>query len=802
MKVKFVLLLIAIGLATILAASSQSKYSIKGIATDSVSHQPAAYITVSLKLVNGNMLKNTLTKDDGSFFFENLLPGNYTISLFALGYSAKIIKVNAVNNPQPVINLNRILIIPKNTQLKEVNIKSSRPVVTQAIDRLIYDVQADPDNKGLSVLDVMQKVPLLSVDGDDNLQLKGSTDFKIYVNGRPSGAMASNAAQALRLMRSTNVKRIEVITTPSAKYESEGAAGIINIVTISDLEGYSIIFEIFRTSRIHTLGLGSAFTAKKGKFGINGYAGRFSHNALGSTFLNSRTSFAPYQLVTDDGNTSVSNWTLVPANADLSYEIDSLHLLTSTIVISANNYDQNNTQLFRTSDQQGKLINSYNINTTNDPKVAAVSANLNYQIGFKNKKDRLVTASYQYSTTLNKAGSLNNTIGNFNYTNNQLSQYNNAGMNEHTVQLDYIDPGKIVTTEAGAKLISRDNYSDFSTERVSSSGTFNNANSFDYGQNIYSLYNAYQFKFKDWGIYGGLRLEHTAVNAPGTVLNENYNNLIPSIIVQHKLVGKASLNLGYTQRIQRPGIVQLNPFENQVDPLYYTSGNPNLEPVLNNNFDLNYSIIKKATVNIGLNYSFANKTIQNVVVLGNDGITRTNYANIGKNDNLGANLSVNYPIAQNVKINFNGRTQYLWLTGTVSGRGYNNEGFSFTTNSSFSYTVATDWRFSFLMNTTTSVVSLQGKNNGYLNTVLTLNKEFFNKKLGLILRADNPTAKYRTSINRFDTPDFMQENISNRIMRGYYINIYYTIGHLTEKIKKNKRRVTNDDVDKGKTTDN
>lgn len=788
------------------SVSAQKLHGIKGLVVDSISHKPTEYVTVILKTAKGFSVKSTLTKEDGSFMFEKLTTGRYRITITAVAYQSKSIAVNIDSGVQ-VNDIRKIEITGSNKRLKEIQITSNRPLVKQEIDRLVYDVHADPENKGLNVLEVMQKVPLLSLDAEDNLQLKGSSDFKIYVNGKPSGVMSNNPAEALRVMRALSIKKIEVITTPSAKYDSEGAAGIINIVTNSSIEGYNIIFEMFRTSWRGVFGIGSAFTAKRGKFGISGYAGRYSRTDVPiSTFSNSRISFIPYQSIINNGYTTTPKGNLIPANADLSYEIDSLNLLTSSIVISLNNFDQNSMQSFDIFDQQGNLNSSYTSATASNPKVGLVDVSLNYQLGFKNKKGRLLTTSYRYANTINDFNSYNTTTGNFNYVDNQLAQLNNAGLREQTMQLDYVNPGKIINLEGGAKLILRDNYSNFNTESFVNNGSSVSSNNFTYDQNIYSLYNDYQFKLKNWGLYAGLRMERTVIDADfiklSAELNRSYTNLIPSVIIQHKLESSGSLNLGYTQRIQRPGIIQLNPFENQSNSLFYTSGNPNLVPVINNSFDLNYSTIMKGAVNIGLNYAFANNTIQNIVTIGNDGISRSTFANIGKNDNLGANLSVNYPVAKNLKANFNWRAQYLWLTGIIGEKGYNNEGFSFTSSNDFSYTIPKDWRLRFLITTATPVVGLQGQINGYVASVFSLNKEFLNKKLGVIFRIDNPTQKYRTTINRLTTQDFIQQNLAMKTVRGYYINVYYTIGELKEKIKKNKRSIDNNDVNKTTTEPN
>jgi len=703
MSAKPYLTTLALILVFISGTMAQTTPAIKGLILDSISRKPVSYVTLTLKNSKGIALKSTYTKNNGSFVFDKLAPGNYQLVVTAVAYISKVISlpVDSLHSAE----LKYILLISDNTRLNEVIIKGGKPVITQELDRLIYDVHADPENKGLNMLDVMQKVPLLSVDADDNLKLKGNTDFKIYINGKPSAAMSGSPAEALRMMKSINVKRIEVITTPSAKYDSEGAAGIINIVTNNTIEGYNVIFEAFRTSRLGVLGLGSAFAAKQGKFGVNGYAGSYIRtDAPATNFVNMRTVTIPYQSVVNSGYSNFPKGDLIPANADMSYEIDSLNLLSSSVVLSLNSYDQHDTQSFNIFNQSGALVNDYDFNTASHPSVGRIDASLNYQLGFKNKKDRFLTTSYQYSTTINNFDSYNEAIGRLNYADNQTNQHNNAGLTEHTIQIDYVNPGKELTTELGIKAILRDNYSSYITEQYLASGTVKNSSDFNNDQDIYSIYNGYQVKLKRWGFYGGLRLERTTIaadfNGMASALIHNYNNLIPSVIIQRKFTNASSLNFGFTQRIQRPGILQLNPFENKTNPVFYTAGNPNLVPVVNNNFDVNYGLIKKGTLNLGLNYSFANNTIQNVVLTGNDGISRSTFANIGKNDVLGINLNLNYPLSPKLRINFNSRGQYLWLTGIVGSQGYNNEGFSFTTSTNFSYVIPKDWRLRLLVTST------------------------------------------------------------------------------------------------------
>jgi len=207
-----------------------AKLEIKGMVTDSATNQAMPFVTVIVKAPGSNVpIKSSLTKDNGSFDITNVTAGKYQLAVTSLGYRAKIINLpNAVDG---VVDVKNILLSPSTGQLKEVSIVEAKPLIKQEVDRIGYDVQADPEAKAQSVLDMMRKVPMLSVDANDNIQLKGNSNYKILINGKESALMAKNPSDVLKSMPATNIEKIEVITTPPAKYDAEGLAGIINIIT-------------------------------------------------------------------------------------------------------------------------------------------------------------------------------------------------------------------------------------------------------------------------------------------------------------------------------------------------------------------------------------------------------------------------------------------------------------------------------------------------------------------------------------------------------------------------------------------
>jgi ferric enterobactin receptor len=204
---------------------------ISGFVADSSNKKALDYITVNLMTDKTTAIKADFTKTDGSFEFKNLKPLKYSIVIVGVGYKTKTVVADLSDSTKQSIELGSISISPSVTGLKEVTVTTIKPIVKQEVDRISYDLQADPESKVYSVLEMMRKVPFLSVDADDNIYLKGNADFKILINGKPSSMVERSYKEVLRSMPASSIERIEVITTPPAKYDAEGLAGIINIIT-------------------------------------------------------------------------------------------------------------------------------------------------------------------------------------------------------------------------------------------------------------------------------------------------------------------------------------------------------------------------------------------------------------------------------------------------------------------------------------------------------------------------------------------------------------------------------------------
>src|ERR1700744_50167 len=285
MKYFFILLFF---LCTSLALQAQPynnpKGHISGKVIDAVTKLPVDYATISVFVANGTSpINGVVTDPKGNFTITNLTPGEYSISVNFIGYLKKTIDHLTIGDASPNIALGTIAITPTQSQLKTVEIVSKAPVVENKIDKMVYNVANDLTSQGGSASDVLQKVPQVTVDIDGNVELQGNANIRFLINGKPSSIFGASLADALQSIPASQIKSIEVITSPGAKYDASGTGGIINIILKdSKVEGINGSVNLSAGSRLEN---GSVnLNARKGNIGLNGF---FSGNAqINSTTIN------------------------------------------------------------------------------------------------------------------------------------------------------------------------------------------------------------------------------------------------------------------------------------------------------------------------------------------------------------------------------------------------------------------------------------------------------------------------------------------------------------------------------------
>ncbi|MCX2450094.1 TonB-dependent receptor [Pedobacter sp. PLR] len=808
MKFKHAVLRLSMIIAVFFAQKTEAfgqtsaKYQIKGVVADSVTKTPLPMVTVRLRKANQEIIQIMVTREDGSFKFPAVMAASYSLSVEAIGYALKTIPVDSLAFKMQTINLQRIYPGDKTVGLKEVAITGSRPVIRRKADRIIYDLKADPESKNNNVLTMMRKIPYLSVDGDDNLLMKGNSSFKVLINGKPS-SLEGNLKAVLKSIPASTIERIEVITTPPSKYDAEGLAGIINIITSKKInDGFNGSVNINESFPVGGPGIGGAFTAKSGRFGMSAFGGGSIHHSP-KTFNTNKRVDAIGTTLDQEGNQRSTNKTAYFGTA-LSYLLDTLNLLTAQLNYNGSRVNDHATKASDLSGLSG-LLQQYGFENEHKATGYGIDAGINYEMGFKAMKNRLLTFSYLFNTNLNDRNGSIAFSNRFNFTTPDFVQTDHQRFKEHTVQVDFVTPVKKLNIEAGLKGIWRKNTSDFDYSSLNTAmGQYETdpalSNSFSNTQNVFSAYNSFQLNLNSWNINAGVRLEGTVIRAgfssTASLADQNYFNVIPAVAIGKGFKNGSNINFGFSQRIRRPGINRLNPYVDRSNPNYEVTGNPDLRPVLLNDIQFGYGSNKKLSVNIGLDYSFMNNLDLQVVNFNSaTQITRITYANTGKSRSAGGNFNLSYPVTSSYNASLNGNAMYLWLSGQDNGQAVNNDLLMYAVSLSNVLRLRYGWALNADMGLNSRTpTGLQGYTNGFFYTAFNFNKNIIRDKFSIGGGIKNPFSKYRNSVNTTFGPKFSQVYESRNYFRSFNISLNYNFGGLKERINKNRMGIQNNDL--------
>lgn len=807
MKKYLVSLLIFVSLS--LSFSFSQDIVIKGqlLGTETNEFLPFATISVSKDANQKNILQRFATDDKG-FFSSKLKPGTYFLAFQYVGKNT-FVKEVTLTEQEKEINLGKIIVEESSTQLGEVSVVAQTPLVKVEIDKLTYNLKDDPESATSNVLDMLRKVPLITVDADDNVQLKGGSNFKIYLNGKPSNMLSSNPSQVLKSMPASSIKDVEVITDPGAKYDAEGVGGIINIVTDKRVDdGYvgSVGAGVDSRGGYNANGY---VTLKYGKFGFTGNANyyEFKSPESESSFERRDFSLQPETILKQNGLAGYDGRGNYMSGM-FSYEMDTLNLFS----ISLNGYQGKGTGTTNTDvNSTGRFVYDYDRISESSNEYGSIDLSADYQRSF-NKKGKLLTVSYRFGSSPNNSDGITETS---NITGTpilrpqdyRMKNSNNADGKEHTGQIDYVNPLTVNhTIEGGVKYIYRDNSSIgnnmfFDLASNEWKPDVSRRNDFQHDQYIASGYASYGFKKDKFGLKTGLRAEQTNQNInfisqKDSVVKTNFFDLVPSLALSYQLSMTQTLRLGYNMRVYRPGIWYLNPYINSIDPLNISYGNPNLESEKNHNVSLNYgSFSQKLNINASVNYSLTNNSITQYQFL-KDGVNNSTYGNIGKSQSIGLNGYIRWAPVKELSVFVNGNGDYIDIKNTQN-QAMQNSGFTFRAFSGITYTFPYDLRLSVNGGYFGSRIMLQSKMDPFYYMSFGISKSFLNKKLDVAIRGSNPFQKYMDHKTFTTGENFTQESLFRRPARSVSLNITYRFGDLKSSIKKVTRGINNEDVKSG-----
>lgn len=793
---KRILLLLCIGLTIFSTAKAQfpmggvggaKKVTVTGRITavilDSVTKKPVDYASIALIKVKDNKSVNGgLTDDKGKVTLQNVAPDQYKLTVGFMGYKTKSVLVKTTPE-KPDLNAGTIYLLPTAGNLKEVEITGQKALIENKVDRMVYNAEGDITNAGGDATDVMRKVPMLSVDINGNVQMRGAA-VRVLINGKPSGTMANSVADALKMIPAEQIKSVEVITSPSAKYDAEGSGGIINIITKKkNAEGVSGSLN----ASVGTRSNNGAFnlTAKTGRLSLNTSLGvnhAYPQNSkvdLLSTYLNSNGD------AITTGQNGYSKWSRVGYNGSigLDYDINAYNNISTNIKLNRfSNGGPATMDLFTNYVKTGRTERDMDMSFNN------MDWNVDYKKTTKHEGEEF-TLSGQLSTGRN-ISDYNNLVSVIGEPDSRILDHNTGKNNEYTLQADYTYPfSKTTVLETGAKGIFRNIKSNYSNQ---------SSQNFDYDQNVAAAYGVMGFKLsKKITAKAGLRAEYTKIDGNGSNFKNDYFNLFPSVIVSQSLKGNSTLKLSYNRRVQRPSLFYLNPFRNESDPFNPIQGNPYLSPELTDNIELGYStFIKGSIINASIFYRNTHDVIESIVTpIVENGVNKnlTSYTNLGSSKSYGFNVFASY----NPKPKWTLMTNLGLNTYEVKSAETNvNTGtlLNYTAFFRSAYALSGGWNTELWGVINSPKRTFQGKTDMMYFYGAAVKKEILNKKATIGLNALNPFNRDLRIKTLNTTPTSTQSTDIHYPLRSFGINFSYSFGKLKYTQKK---KINNDDVKPG-----
>ena len=831
MKIKCSLLLIMLVVSSLVAAQNAAPtFQIKGVLLDSLTQEGEPYATIKIvkKEAPANALKMLVTDMKGKFQEKVPGTGNFVMTISSIGRNT-IVKDFTVKAGEKLVDFGTLYITDASNELGQVEVVAQKPLVKADIDKIEYNVQDDPDSKSNSVLEMLRKVPLVTVDGEDNIKVNGSSSFKVYVNGKPNNMMSNNPTEVLKSMPANSIKHIEVITNPGPKYDAEGVGGILNIVTVgSGLEGYTATF----SGNVSNMGAGGGLfgTVKSGKLTVSArYNYNYNDRPRSYSGGNRRTVGDVTEGSSDldyDGS-SKGHGNFQSGSMEASYEIDTLRLVSMSFGLwgGGNNSTSINNTLATAPGTSNELYR-YVSDGRSKSSWYSIDGGVDYQRMF-HVKDRMFTLSYKINTSPQTSDSYS-TYNDMHAATDwedflkRLYDLNNDGSQnttEHTFQADYTTPiGKIHTLEAGAKYILRDNSSedDRYERQIGTTGDYvldeEHSSHYKHQNDILAAYMGYGLRVKKISGRLGVRYEHTKQEVKyllgrGDDFNKNFDDVVPSASIGYKLTDMSNLRFGYNMRIYRPGIWYLNPYLNDSNPTNISQGNSHLDSEKSHSFNLSYSnFTQKFNINLSARYSFTNNSIEQVTEQVKDTeiaglqnptgkeVLYSTYQNIGKSRNASLSGYVNWNATSNTRIYANLYGNYTYMEGA---NGLKNDGWNLFAYGGAQQSLPHDWRISLNIYGQTPWIMLQGKGSSFFDYGLSVNKSFLNKRLTLSAFASNFFKKYTSPTSSIEGVGFTQDSWNRYTRQRFGVSVSYRIGELKASVKKAARTISNDDVKSG-----
>lgn len=696
--------------------------------------------------------------------------------------------------------------------LDGVTVTRMRRLVKADADKLSYDVKNDEDAKASTVLDMLRKVPMVSVDGEDNITVNGSSSFKVYVDGKPNMMMSSAPSQVFKSMPASMVKSIEVVTNPGAKYDAEGGAGVLNIVMNKEmmtmmgggesLNGYNGTLRVQAGNR--QLG-GSAFVSgQQGKlsYSTNITYSKQTPGTTTTTMEREQTGAMSSTMISESESKMKMPFTM--GNLTLGYELDAKSSIGLTAGITS--FNMNSDGLTKTTFGGGMYGTGFSYGNTNDTKMRRTSFNgsLDYQRFLNDARTSSLTLTYQltYAPTKSEMESgfdQSTTFPGMDLT-DRYSE-NKERTTDHIFQMDYTTPlGTANTLNAGLKYSFRRATSDADYYLQ---GVYSDlmSSEYKYNNSILAGYAELVSRFGNFSSKAGLRYEQTWQDVSyqlgkGNDFSTHYGNLVPSASLSYSLNPATNIALTYNMRISRPGITYLNPYVDRSNPTMLSYGNPDLDTEKSHNIGLAFnSFSAKMMFSVNLRHSFTDNAIESYSFYDSNNLLNTTYDNTAKNHMTSLNAYVNWLVHKNTRLFLNGAVDYSDMRSKALD--IQNHGWHANVMAGLQQTLPWNIKLSAYVITSTKSYNLQGWSSGFNMLTGTLSKSFFDDKLTIsVMGLTGLGNGGALAINSYsEGKDFTNKMDIKVPMQSVSVTVSYTFGNTKKQFMQRRSRIESDYIE-------
>lgn len=786
-------------------ASSQIMGKITGQIIDSQTKEPISYASIVVKK-GDKQINGTISEDDGTFKIQDLPVDKYTVLVSFVGYETSTYEAE-LTPKNPDFNIGSISMSGSFQQLEEVVIEGEKELIENRVDKIVYNAENDVANKGGDASDVLRRAPLLNVDVEGNVSLRGSQNVTILVNGKPSSMFASNPGDALKSIPADNIKNVEVITSPSAKYDGEGTAGIINIITKkSTPEGFagSIDASVGNLSNRGVLNI----NAGRGRFGFNTSASAFYSPTREGDFKFYREDIINNQSrILQESGPNESNRLGFFGTASAFYDFNAFHSFSTSFRLRGFASDRDNLVNGSFVDPANSINQQYLRNTESENLFSGYEWSLDYIYKFPEKKGQELSLSYKIDGNVQDQEFVitqQDQVGSDQTLFQDERNVNDGNNTENTIQADYVHPvNDKVKIELGAKTILRDVESDFEFESLNTAtGNYetdpNRTDVFYYEQDVVAGYLSSTAQLTDkYGLIAGVRYEYTEITGDFDVtdapFSNDYANWLPSITVSRKIGKFNTLKASYSRRIQRPSLRVINPYIQINGNRNQSAGNPELDPELTDQFEVSYGMfIKGLAINTSLFYRKTTDIIESYLDIDDSGLSSTTFRNIGESESYGVNFFSSVTIKKNITLR-GGLNVYTYIgSGTVDGVALSREAVIWDGNLNGSIKMGRGWRTDLFGFYRPPRQTLQGTNPSFSLFTMGVNKEI-NDKVSLGLRLVEPFFANKNFGSELKGANFIQTTDTNIPFRSFGLNLTYKFGKLDFKQRQRRTKINNQD---------